>query len=129
MKSFLESLSLSALAVFAPIKPVLLTVLVLVILDFVTGVYAATKQKLPVTSAGFKRTVGKLLMYEFAICVAFLVHQYLTGDMLPAEKLIAGMVGLTELKSILENLDIISGQNFFELILARITQKEKDAGK
>lgn len=124
MRNFFEVLGLSILTVFAPIKPILITVLVLVMVDLYTGVYAAKKSGKPITSGGFKRTVAKLLMYEFAICLAFLVHQYLTGDLLPAEKLIASMIGLTELASVLENLNVINGQPLFNSILNRIAQVE-----
>lgn len=125
MRALFEALGLSILAVFAPIKPILLAVLALVLADFVTGVLASRTKKQPITSSGFKRSVGKLLMYELAIALAFLVHKYLTGDLLPADRLIASMVGLVELKSVLENLDIISGQSLFNAILARITQAEQ----
>lgn len=124
MKAYLEAIGLALFTVFAPIRAILIVVFALVFCDFVTGVLAARKNKDPITSSGFKRTVGKLLMYEIALCVAFLVHQYLTGDLLPADKLVASMIGLVELKSVLENLDIISGQSLFKTILAHITQAQ-----
>lgn len=122
-------LGLSALAVFAPIEPVIITTFVLVLADFITGVLAARKSGTKITSTGFKRSVGKLFLYETAMCLAFLVQKYMTGDLLPASKLVSALIGLTELKSILENLDTIQGSSFFNAILGRITQSEKDIEK
>lgn len=120
----LEAIALACLAVFAPIKAVLATTLVLVLLDTLTGVYAAYKRKEPITSGGLKRTVGKIVLYEFALCVAYLAQHYLIGDDFPACRLVSTMVGLVELKSVLENLDSISGSNLFQSILSAITQKQ-----
>jgi phage-related holin len=127
MRQFLEAIGLSIVAVFLPIKAILFVMLVLVIADFITGIYAAIKAKRLITSAGLKRTVGKFLIYELSVCLAFLVHQYLIGDLIPAEKIIASAIGLTELKSILENLDEITGQNTFQALLNRISAAQKDS--
>lgn len=129
MKSFLESIALSILIVFAPIKATLLAVLALIVADFITGIIAAYKRKEPITSAGFKRSIGKIFLYEVALALSFMVHQYLTGDLLPADKLVAALIGVTELKSVLENLDSISGTSFLQTIIAKVTQSQNDIGK
>lgn len=119
----LEILGLALLAVFAPIKAVLGVTLVLVVADFVTGVLAARARKESITSQGFKKSVMKALLYELAILMGFLVEHYLTGDFFPATKLISSLIGLTELKSMLENLDSIAGQNMFAMLIARISRQ------
>ena len=102
------------------------TVLALVVVDMVTGIIVSKKiNKKNLTSSGFKQTVGKLALYEIAVCIAYFVQTQLTGDLFPASKLVSTMIGLTEVKSILENIDIINGKNTFKLILARITHSEK----
>jgi len=121
---YLESLVLAFLAVFLPIKAVLLTTLGLVFFDAATGVMAAYKRKEKITSGGLKRTIGKIFLYEMALCLAFLCEQYLTGDLAPVCKLITTAIGLVELKSILENLDSINGTSLFKLAVDKITQKE-----
>lgn len=125
----LEAAVLAILTVFAPIQAVLMTVFTLILADLATGILAARKQHKPITSAGIKRTVGKVLLYEVALCLSFLVQQYLTGALFPASKVVSALIGLTELKSILENLDIISGSSMFKVVLARVTQSQKDLGR
>lgn len=126
---YLESAALALITVFIPVESAILTTFALILVDLVVGILAARKQKIPVTSEGIKRTVGKILLYETAICLGFLVQQYLTGELFPACKLITALVGLVELKSILENLDVVSGTNTFKAILSRITQSAEDIEK
>lgn len=97
---------LAVLAVFAPAKAAIFTVLVLCISDLFTGVMASKRK---VHSSGLKATVLKLLVYEVAIALSFLVGEFLTGPSVPVLNVVAGMIGITELKSVLENLDILSG--------------------
>ena len=126
---YLEAALLSLLAVFAPVKAAVITVAVLTILDMVMGVLAARKRGEPITSSGFKRTVGKIALYETALCMGFLVQQYLTGDIFPASKLIAALIGLVECSSILENMDTLNGSPLFKTIISRITQSQSDLEK
>lgn len=126
---WLESLFIATVAIFAPIQTALITVFVLTIADLVLGVMAARKQGKPITSSGLKNTVGKIFLYEIALCLAFLVQQYLTGDIFPAAKLISALIGVVELKSILENMDIINGSSIFKTIITKLLQKqESDLG-
>ena len=123
---FIETLALSILAVFAPIQATIAVVALLILADLITGIIASKKRGEPITSAGIKRTVGKVFLYEIALCLSFLVQQYLTGDYLPACKLVGALIGLTELKSILENLETISGDRLFRVVLSKITQSQKE---
>lgn len=124
ISQYLEAAALSTWAVFSPIRAVMATTGALIFADLFTGVWAAIKRKEPVTSKGFSRTVAKILLYETALCMSYLVHQYMTGDLLPADKLVAGMIGIVELKSILENLDTISGAPVFQQIINKAIDAE-----
>lgn len=115
--NYLESAMLSAWAVFAPIKSVMGVTIALIFCDLITGIWAAKKRKEPITSKGISRTLAKIALYECGLAVSFLVHQYMTGDLLPADKLVAGLIGLVELKSVLENLNTINGAPVFAAIV------------
>lgn len=120
MKHYLEALLLSAIAVFAPVQTVMLTALVLIFADLVAGILAAKKQGEAITSAGLRRTTTKILVYEAALMLGFLTEAYLLNGELPVAKLIGGMIGCTEIKSILESLDIINGKPVFASIIERL---------
>ncbi len=125
----LQAVALAAVAIFAPIHAAIYTAFCLIIVDLASGLVAAKKRGEAITSSGIKRTVGKIVLYEVAICAAFLVQQYLTGDLFPALKLVTALVGLVELKSILENLDAINGSPLFKAIVSKIVQAESDSDK
>lgn len=116
----IQTLSLALLAVFAPIQSVLLTVLALILADVITGVLAARARKEKIVSSGLRRSVVKLLVYEIAIMLGFVTESFLTGDLVPICKIISTYVGLTELKSIFENLNAISGGSLLKSIIEKL---------
>lgn len=126
MKTLLEAALLSVLAVFAPIKGMLIVTGVLILSDLVLGLSAAYRRKEPITSAGFRRTLVKLVVYEFALAIGYLAEHYLLSEV-PITKLISGVVALTECKSILENLNSISGMDLFKSVLEKLGS-QNDAG-
>jgi phage-related holin len=129
MAKYIEALLISTLAVFAPINTVLEVVLVLILCDLLTGLIASRKAGIKITSSGLRRTISKIVVYELALIAGFLAEKYLMGDLLPVVKLLGGLIGATELKSVLENANIISGTNLFEALIGKLgsdNQKPKD---
>lgn len=124
MKQLLIKLLISMLLVFAPLKATIIVVMVLTLIDFVTGVRAAQKRGEAITSGGFKRTIFKILGYELVVMLGFLVEQYMTGDMVPVTKVLAGLIGITELKSVIENLQDVTGVPLSQLLLKKLNQVE-----
>ena len=122
MKQLLKDATLAAILVFAPIKSTLITVMVLSVVDLVTGVWAARRRGEPISSRELKRTPIKIAVYEIAVLCAYLVAQYLTGPELPIMNLVAGLIGMVELKSILENLDGVSGGPLFSVVTTRLQE-------
>lgn len=125
MLKYIPPSIISLLAIFAPEKAAILTALALIFVDLITGVWAAVKQKQPITSAGFKMTIYKVVFYELAICLGYLAQTYLTGTVLPVCSLITSVIGLTEMTSILENLQTINPNISWASLLSRF-QTTKD---
>jgi hypothetical protein len=123
MKEWLLNVGLAALAVLAPIQTVLITVGGLVFADFFTGVWAALKEKQPITSAALRRTVSKIIVYQIAVISGFVLEKYLLADAVPVAKLIAGTIGLVEVKSVLENTKRITGQDIFKDLVGKLGSK------
>ncbi len=120
MKDWVQSLGIATVAALAPIQAVLISVLVLIIADLVTGMWAAHKRGEAVTSAVMRRTVSKIFVYEIAVICGFLLETYLLSSLVPVSKLVAGVIGLVEFKSILENCNSILGQNLFQTVLSNL---------
>lgn len=106
----IEAGALAVVALFAPIQALLLTTGVMVFADLISGILSARKRKEPITSAGLRRTVTKILVYEASLMLAFLAERYMS-DILPFVKMASAMISVVELKSIYENLSAISGGN------------------
>lgn len=126
MNQWFKSIFVAVLAVLAPIKAMIFTMLALVLADLITGVWAAHKLQQPITSAKLRTTVSKLLIYLIAICIGYLTETYLLEGLLPISKLIAGAVGMVELTSLLENANKILGQNLFKMLIDKLGSANKD---
>lgn len=120
MKETLIKLLVVIATVLAPIKGALITCGMLVIIDLITGIWASKIRKEAITSAGIRRTVSKLFVYEIAIILAYFTEGYLTGADVPVLKVVTGLVGVTELLSCLENINTISGTNVLKTIIDKI---------
>jgi phage-related holin len=120
---WLKSVLFAATAFVAPTGPLLLAALVAVAFDSVTGVWAAAKRHEKISSAGFRRTITKGLIYSLAIISGYVIQVTLLADKLPISNLVAAAIGVTELKSILENCSSILGMPLFRAVMAKLGSK------
>lgn len=120
MKEWLTKLLIASLAALAPIHMVMITVGFLIFADLVTGVWAARKRGEDISSAALRRTVSKIVIYQLAVISGFLLETYLIDHILPVAKIVAGVIGMVEFKSILENSNKIIGGDLFKLIIKKL---------
>lgn len=116
----LKALGALVITLLTPTQGAMLTVVALGLIDLITGIIASLKDGRPITSSGIKRTVLKLMVYEIAIVCSFVVERYLTGPDMPIMRYATTLIGLTEFKSILENLDMLAGGNMFRVLVDRL---------
>ncbi len=120
MKDWLFGLLISTVAVFAPVKALLLVTGILIFSDLISGMLSARKTGQAITSAGMRRTVTKIAVYNAAIMLSFLTEKYMLDGFLPLSKIAAGLISVVELKSILENLDKINGNPIFSTLIIKL---------
>lgn len=120
MKTLITKLILSCISLLAPIHMVMTTVGVLIFVDLFLGIWAALKRKEEIKSSVMRRTISKILIYQLVVISAFLCETYLFGGLIPACKLAASVIGLVELKSILENADSINGEPLFKKLIQKL---------
>ncbi len=126
VEAWAKAAIIACLAVFAPIQPMLVTVGILIAADTVFGMVAAYKSNEALTSSALRRTVSKSIIYMAAVCLGYLLEHYLLAELLPVSKLIAGTIGMVEMKSILENSDIINGGSVFKALVSKLgSQNDK----
>ena len=125
MKAFIlkhsEVALLSIVAVFAPIKGMIIVAALAIIVDFIIGIIAAKKRGEEIKSSKMGTTVSKLLIAETAIMMCYLVQHYLLKDSFPLTNWVAGVVGLKEIYSIMESLNSISGGKLFTDVLTKLS--------
>lgn len=107
-----------------PIADSIILLTLLIIADFVLGVWAAKKRNEAITSRGFRSTLHKTATY--AICIFFL--HYIKVTMLTKIEfdfayIITLAAILIELKSLSENAFVITGFDFWQVIKDKISQK------
>lgn len=104
------------LALLSPVNAIMITIVFLIVVDFITGIYAAYKYRKPIKSSRIGHTVSKFFIYNLVILSAFFLEQYIV-DEIPFLKIIAGFIAIAEIKSILENYNTIYGVNPFKALI------------
>lgn len=123
---FVGKLLLACLAYFAEIQNLFHAVLLFMVIDWITGVYASYKTRVKgqawFTSYKMRRTVEKFVFYMMAIAVSYVFRiEFL--ETIPLGKIVAGYIAITEIKSIFENIGRIMGVKLFNEIYLIIKDK------
>jgi len=101
-----------------PVHESIIAVTLLVGMDFFTGILAARKKNKPITSHGFRRTITKTFVYQASIIFSLVLEkQFVPG--IPAVKVVTSLIALTETKSFFENVEVLTGINFYKKILSK----------
>ncbi len=123
MKEYIIKGLIVIASTLAPINPILISCGALIIADMVTGMVAAKKRKEKIQSAEMRRTLTKMFVYQIAIISAFILEKYMLQDLMPVSKIVAGVIGMIEFKSILENASTIAGQDILKLVMDKLGSK------
>ena len=122
-KALLASLATLAVELFSTEGRLIGIVFVMVFLDTVTGVMAASKRKEAVTSLGLRRTIVKLLEYLAVVIAAVTLGNSFESWLFWLSEFTAAYVGLTEFKSLVENVGMM---DYWEKIKDRLMPSEND---
>ena len=122
---------IAILAFFAPVAGIVHGILILIALDLITGVMAYFKKHnlsfcmwkakcwRPITSHGLGQTLSKTIVYLILIITGFIIDTLiLPGGGQLITKILSGAVALRELKSLVENGEIILGGGIIAFIKA-----------
>lgn len=120
MKELLGKLLLATAAALAPIMMVIITVGVLIMVDLATGIWAALKRGEKISSAAMRRTISKIVIYQVAVITGFMLETYILEGLIPVAKIVAGVIGMVEFKSILENSNKIMGGDMFKIAIKKL---------
>lgn len=125
---FLSAWSL-LMAFITPIKGILVLIFFAVLIDLLFGFSASVKKNkvngvwkilCHFQSGKLKKSIVKVFFYLIFTMFIFMMEFVLLGDSLYITKLGTAMVVLTELKSICESMDIITGKDVFTTLFRKI---------
>ena len=123
MKEWIIKTLIVAVSIFAPIKALLLSCGGLIVADMITGMIAAKKRKEEIRSAEMRRSITKMVVYQVAIMSAFVLETYMLEGLLPVSKIVSGVIGMVEFKSILENVSVIAGEDIVKMVMDKLGSK------
>lgn len=109
------------LTLLSPINGIMITMIFLIIVDFITGSYASFKKSVPIRGSRIAHTVSKFFIYNLVILAAYFLEKHIVSEV-PFLKIIAGFIAIAEIKSILENYNTIYGINPFRALINFIKQ-------
>ena len=128
MGKWAGALGASIVALLAPVIAMLATVSALVVCDLITGIAVAIQAKEKISSRGLKKTIVKLGIYLIVIVLSHVTELYLTRGVIPLLNIVTTLIGITELKSCVENLNILSGGSLLNSVM-RAIDKYSSSGK
>ncbi|WP_353777160.1 phage holin family protein [Winogradskyella sp. 3972H.M.0a.05] len=104
------------LTLLSPVNGVMVTMVFLIVVDFITGSYASFKKNIPIRGSRIGHTISKFFIYNLVILAAFFLEKHIVNEV-PFLKIIAGFIAIAEIKSILENYNAIYGINPFKALI------------
>ena len=126
MKQYLMPMFVAAISIFTPVVPMLLTIGVLIIIDFLVGIYRAFKMGEQITSRKMGNTISKMFLYQLTIISLFLFETYILMNILPVTKIGAVLISITELKSIDESVEKMTGVGVWKKLVKIIKRGESE---
>lgn len=118
---------LALLLYFEPIKDIYILMVIVVVMDFITGIGASVKHKIPRSSSRLKNSIVKCFCY-FGTVFVFWQFEVRLGleHLIGSYKFIAGFIAIVEIISILENMAVITGNPIFLKIVRLIRGKARE---
>ena len=95
--------------------------LVIVLVDLYTGRMAAKHRGEAIKSSGYRQSVKKYVLYMTGILISELFIRVFSLP-IPLTYMVAGVVALTEIKSIFENIETVTGVDLWGYVGEKLTR-------
>ena len=111
------------LAILVPIYDVTGALIILILIDLITGIIASVKNQVKFQWEKIENTFTKVIIYSLILLAGWVVESKIMPA-IPLMRLVAGFLALTELRSILGNFKNIFGLDMWEYIRAAIRNQK-----
>ena len=119
---FFVKLVIWFLAILVPLYNVAGAIILLIIIDLITGIVASIKRNASFEWSKIFNTINKMLIYCLILLAAWVIESKIIPS-IPFMRLVAGFLALTEFRSILENFKDIFGIDAWDYIRAAIKRQ------
>ena len=129
----LQSFLLSIATFFLPVQGILISVGVAIMADTITGIYKAKKLNQPLVSKRFRQVANKMMVYEAAVILFWLMDHYLLSEFFKIwfsvdyffTKVVALVLIFTEIVSIKENIEEAHSFRLIKMIRALLKSSKE----
>jgi len=129
----LQSFLLSIATFFLPVQGILIAVGVAIMADTITGIYKAKKLNQPLVSKRFRQVANKMMVYEAAVILFWLMDHYLLSEFFKIwfsvdyffTKVVALVLIFTEIVSIKENIEEAHSFRLIKMIRALLKSSKE----
>jgi hypothetical protein len=137
MKTFtFSAIIASILTILAPVLPMIILAILMVIIDTGFGMWRTIKLKgwNSLLSKKFSDVFGKIIIYSLAILVTYFIEMHIAKDIIAEfisvelfmTKVVAGAVVYTEIKSIDEKYEQVTKKSFLRGLRKIVTRAKEE---
>ena len=123
LKSLFLKFALLAIAYFTPIAEMVIVMLIFLLFDTITGIWASLKKGEKLESHKLRKTVYKIVCYTLAVMLSWMMEKTFSLNWSNLASIVCGFICFVELKSIFENITRITNEPVFMKILKVIKRK------
>lgn len=124
IKHFLSGVAISIMGYFAPVQDVIMVMVLTVIVDMITGIWASVREGRGVKSRRLTKTAVKIVLYAMIIYLLFCVDKEL--QMFEVHRAVAWLIVGFEIWSILENAARITDHPIFRILKKYMNDRVKE---
>jgi len=114
------------LSYFAPIAAIVNVMLIFILVDFLSAIWAAKKNNIAIESHKMRKTIVKLFWYTAAVLMAHMMETEFNLQFAHMAQIVGGFVCMVEIKSVFENITKITNEPVFLKIYKLFEKKAKD---
>ena len=124
--SFFNKFMIVFISYFTPISGMVHVMLIFLVIDTISGIWASLKSGEKLESGKLRRTVYKFLWYTIAVMASRMMEKTFHMSWSNLAGIIAGFICFVELKSIFENITKITNEPIFMRILNIFRKKSTE---
>lgn len=125
----LDILLITLIAFLTPIKYLLFGVGALIIIDTIIGIWRSLKLNQKITSKRLSNVISKMFLYQIAVISAYIVQLMIGLDEVPLAQVVGVAIALTELKSIHESVEEVTGLNVWSFVRSAFNRSTTAVGQ